>query len=94
MADNCGLPFFTPEEFFLGKNPLPFTLKGWNSKDYDHNGASRFAFPSLQSFSSPLSAVPLYSPTSAPLLPRRLSEFDDVKPEGAFYLVLCSAVSY
>ncbi|GAA5835725.1 hypothetical protein JCM11251_007409 [Rhodosporidiobolus azoricus] len=67
LAMNCGLLFFTPEEFFLNKPAAPYTLKGWNPGEYNHN-------------------APLYSPTSAPLLPRRLSEFDSVAPEVVLFV--------
>ncbi|GJN87618.1 hypothetical protein Rhopal_000573-T1 [Rhodotorula paludigena] len=38
FAINCGLTFFTPEEFFLGK-PVSnnFSLKGWDPKTHDHS---------------------------------------------------------
>ncbi|BGP14822.1 hypothetical protein JCM10213_001812 [Rhodosporidiobolus nylandii] len=67
MAMNCGLLFFTPEEYFLGKPAGKFALKGWDAALHDHN-------------------APLYSPTSAPLLPRRLSEFDSVEPEVVLFV--------
>ncbi|GAA6008634.1 hypothetical protein JCM10207_007186 [Rhodosporidiobolus poonsookiae] len=67
MAMNCGLPFVTPEEFFLGRPAVPYTLQGWNAAKHDHHS-------------------PLYSPTSSPLLPRRLSEFDAVAPEVVIFV--------
>ncbi|GAA5912573.1 hypothetical protein JCM6882_004806 [Rhodosporidiobolus microsporus] len=67
LALNCGLLFFTPEEYFLGKSAAPFTLKGWNAAQHNHD-------------------APLYSPTSSPLLPRRLSEFDPIVPEVILFV--------
>ncbi|BGP30961.1 DNA kinase/phosphatase Pnk1 [Rhodotorula toruloides] len=62
LAINCGLRFFTPEEFFLGASVSQnWSLVGWDPSTYDHN-------------------APLYSPASSPLLPRRLSEFDQEQP--------------
>ncbi|GAA5975452.1 hypothetical protein JCM10908_005167 [Rhodotorula pacifica] len=36
LAINCGLPFFTPEEFFLDRPAMPYTLKGWDPSTHDH----------------------------------------------------------
>ncbi|POY76877.1 hypothetical protein BMF94_0129 [Rhodotorula taiwanensis] len=36
LAINCGLPFFTPEEFFLGRSATGYTLKGWDPASHDH----------------------------------------------------------
>ncbi|GAA6027946.1 hypothetical protein JCM8097_001795 [Rhodosporidiobolus ruineniae] len=67
MAMNCGLPFFTPEEYFLGRSAMPYTLQGWNAAQHNHD-------------------APLYSPTCSPLLPRRLSEFDQIPPEVVIFV--------
>ncbi|PRQ72955.1 Polynucleotide kinase 3 phosphatase-domain containing protein [Rhodotorula toruloides] len=69
LAINCGLRFFTPEEFFLGA-PVNhnWSLLGWDPSTYDHN-------------------APLYSPASSPLLPRRLSEFDQEQPPEVIVFV-------
>ncbi|GAA5869573.1 hypothetical protein JCM3774_005483 [Rhodotorula dairenensis] len=48
LAMNCGLPFMTPEEFFLGKPAVPFDLKGWDPLKYDHEA------PLFSPTSSPL----------------------------------------
>ncbi|GAA5852634.1 hypothetical protein JCM8547_002572 [Rhodosporidiobolus lusitaniae] len=67
MAMNCGLRFYTPEEWFLDKPARPYTLRGWNAGQHDHT-------------------LPLYSPTSTPLLPHRLSEFDSHPPEVVLFV--------
>ncbi|KAF8212218.1 polynucleotide kinase 3 phosphatase-domain-containing protein [Mycena galopus ATCC 62051] len=49
-AENVGIPFFTPEEYFLGQELDPnFTMKGFSA--------------------SSLPTLPLYTPSSTPLLP-------------------------
>jgi bifunctional polynucleotide phosphatase/kinase len=86
MAMNCGLPFFTPEEFFFDRPPAPFQLKGWDSRQHDHTGSfSSFPFSPFPA-KRPFPTAPLYSPTSAPLLPRRLSDFDEIKPEVVIFV--------
>ncbi|GAA6011052.1 hypothetical protein JCM11491_005920 [Sporobolomyces phaffii] len=68
FASNCGLPFFTPEEYFKGvPTSNKFTLSGFNVKLHDHS-------------------QPLFTPTSAPLLPRRSSEFDDEPVEVVIFV--------
>ncbi|GAA6020040.1 hypothetical protein JCM8202_004964 [Rhodotorula sphaerocarpa] len=37
LALNCGLPFFTPEEFFYDKPALEYALKGWDASKHDHD---------------------------------------------------------
>ncbi|KAJ7750282.1 polynucleotide kinase 3 phosphatase-domain-containing protein [Mycena metata] len=50
FALNVDVPFYTPEEYFLGKAPEPnFTLKGFHV--------------------SSLPSLPLYTPSSSPLIP-------------------------
>ncbi|GAA5877857.1 hypothetical protein JCM16303_000262 [Sporobolomyces ruberrimus] len=68
FAMNCGLPFFTPEEYFKGAPPsLNFSFSGFDPKLYDHS-------------------LPLFSPTSSPLLPRCSSEFDEKPLEVVIFV--------
>ncbi|GAA5838084.1 hypothetical protein JCM5353_004491 [Sporobolomyces roseus] len=68
FAINCGLPFYTPEEYFLDKPvSTKWRLSGFNAKLFDHS-------------------LPLYSPTSTPLLPRRSSEFEEQGPEVVIFV--------
>ncbi|KAJ6520430.1 polynucleotide kinase 3 phosphatase-domain-containing protein [Mycena sanguinolenta] len=54
-ALNVGVPFFTPEEYFLGREPdLNFTLRGFDA--------------------SSLPTLPVYTPSSTPLLPNPLKQ--------------------
>lgn len=80
FALNCGLPFFTPEEYFLEKPASKnWRLSGFNAKLFDHSRQFRSLHCALKSTAQALRypAVPLYSPTSTPLLPRRSSEFEE-----------------
>ncbi|KAF8506302.1 polynucleotide kinase 3 phosphatase-domain-containing protein [Gautieria morchelliformis] len=47
-ALNIGLPFFTPEEYFLGSEPTPFRLKGFDASLFPNDG------PLFMPSSSPL----------------------------------------
>ncbi|BGP14414.1 hypothetical protein JCM10213_004538 [Rhodosporidiobolus nylandii] len=64
FAHNIGVPFHTPDEFFLNK-PVDekWSYKGWRAARLDQ-------------------AAPLFMPTSTPLIPQQLREFDPVVPDA------------
>ncbi|KAL9940530.1 hypothetical protein V8E36_000018 [Tilletia maclaganii] len=65
-ASNVGIQFYTPEQYFTDAKEQPFKLSGWTPRK-----------PADLSSSSS-SSLPLFSPTSTPLVPANADERDDV----------------
>jgi len=87
FAMNCGLRFYTPEEYFKGATVSKhYSLSGFNSKAYDHSRESFDSIVGSVLLNTPCYVVPLYTPTSAPLLPRRISEFEDEPLEVVIFV--------